>query len=135
MALQQRPPFGTARVDDEGRDLHELATPQELPELDEAMHPQEHRIFFGALDPKRLTLTERALRNLHAGSNSFPRVTSVNERTSNAGPRKSQRNCRTPLRCRRPTSSLHEGVFTALSLARVRVFMALLMLPWVVERA
>jgi menaquinone-dependent protoporphyrinogen oxidase len=65
-------PIGPDRVDDDGRDLLEVAAPQELPELVEALRPVEHRVFFGALDPNRLSLAHRALRKLPAGRRILP---------------------------------------------------------------
>ena len=65
-------PIGEAKVDKEGKDLREATAPQELPELLASVHPREHRVFFGALDPKHLTLPERALRKLPAGREMFP---------------------------------------------------------------
>lgn len=65
-------PLGEAKVDEQGKDLREAAAPEDLPELLASVHPREHRVFFGALDPKRLTLPERALRKLPAGRALFP---------------------------------------------------------------
>ncbi len=36
--------------------------------LTEAIHPRGHRVFFGALDPGRLGLGERAIRKLPTAS-------------------------------------------------------------------
>jgi menaquinone-dependent protoporphyrinogen oxidase len=78
-ALSTRPvwlfssgPLGTSRVDDEGRDLLEVSAPHELPELVGLLHPQEHRVFFGALEPTRLSFAHRALRKLPAGRKLLP---------------------------------------------------------------
>lgn len=65
-------PLGAGRVDDEGHDMREAAVPNELPELVGPVHPQEHHVFFGALDPKRLNLAQRALRKLPAGRELLP---------------------------------------------------------------
>lgn len=65
-------PLGEAKVDKEGKDLREAAVPVDLPELLASVNPWEHRVFFGALDPKRLNLPERALRKLPAGRALFP---------------------------------------------------------------
>src|SRR5665811_2076810 len=60
--LAQRPvwlfssgPLGTEATDAKGVDLHTAAEPKELPEFQEAIHPREHRVFFGVLDPDRLS--------------------------------------------------------------------------------
>ena len=69
--LAQRPvwlftsgPLGTEATNAKGEDLRVAAEPKELPELKEAIHPREHRVFFGALDPGELSFTERSLRKL-----------------------------------------------------------------------
>lgn len=46
--------------------------PAEVPALIEAVHPREHRIFFGALDPARLPFKYRALRKLPAARAALP---------------------------------------------------------------
>ena len=46
--------------------------PTEIPGLVEAVHPREHRVFFGALDPARLPLKYRALRKLPAARAILP---------------------------------------------------------------
>jgi len=65
-------PLGEAKTDEKATDLREASAPQELPELLASVHPREHRVFFGALDPQRLTLPERALRKLPASRALFP---------------------------------------------------------------
>ncbi|HZD02775.1 MAG TPA: flavodoxin domain-containing protein [Actinomycetes bacterium] len=65
-------PLGTEATDAEGRDLRETAEPKELAELREAVHPREHRVFFGALDPGKLGFRERAIRSLPAGRALLP---------------------------------------------------------------
>jgi len=65
-------PLGTEQLDDEGRDLREVSAPKELPELLETLQPRDHRVFFGALDPHRLSLTHRSLRALPAGRRILP---------------------------------------------------------------
>ncbi|MCW2791157.1 MAG: flavodoxin [Nocardioides sp.] len=65
-------PLGTDDVDDQGRDLRTLSRPQELPDLEAAVHPREHHVFFGRIDPHTLTLAERALRRLPAGRQLLP---------------------------------------------------------------
>jgi menaquinone-dependent protoporphyrinogen oxidase len=46
--------------------------PKEIPEFREAIHPRDHRIFFGALDPARLELKYRMLRKLPAARAVLP---------------------------------------------------------------
>ena len=65
-------PLGTKPVDAQGRDLTAAAEPKELAELTEAIHPRGHRVFFGALDPGKLGLGERALRKLPAARAIMP---------------------------------------------------------------
>lgn len=65
-------PLGAAKTDEEGTDPREASAPRELPELLASVQPEEHRVFFGALDPQRLTLPERALRKLPASRALFP---------------------------------------------------------------
>jgi menaquinone-dependent protoporphyrinogen oxidase len=78
-------PLGEAEVDDDGRDLREAGAPSDLPGLQASVHPREHRVFFGALDPKRLSLSERALRTLPAGRALFPEGDFREGRTSRPG--------------------------------------------------
>jgi menaquinone-dependent protoporphyrinogen oxidase len=66
-------PLGTKPTDAEGRDLRLAAVPKEISELREAIHARDHRVFFGALDPGRLGLRDRAMRMLPAGRALFPK--------------------------------------------------------------
>jgi len=77
--LAQRPvwlfssgPLGDEATNAKGEDLRAAAEPKELPEFQEAIHPREHRVFFGALDPGRLSFTERSLRKLPAARAILP---------------------------------------------------------------
>jgi menaquinone-dependent protoporphyrinogen oxidase len=65
-------PLGTESADAEGTDLYTAAEPEELPELQEAIHPRGHRVFSGVLDPDRLSLTERSFRMLPAARAALP---------------------------------------------------------------
>jgi menaquinone-dependent protoporphyrinogen oxidase len=47
-------PLGEQVVDDEEQ-------PKQLPELEEALHPREHRVFFGALEMGKLGFGERMI--------------------------------------------------------------------------
>ena len=77
--LAQRPvwlfssgPLGTEATDAKGVDLHAAAEPTELSELQKTIHPREHHVFFGVLDPGRLSFTERSLRKLPAARATLP---------------------------------------------------------------
>ncbi len=67
-------PLGTEKVDANGRDAYESARPREFPELDEAIHPREERIFFGAYDPNAspVGFMERLTRLMPATRNALP---------------------------------------------------------------
>ncbi len=65
-------PLGTEPAGAQGQDLAAAAEPKELAELTEAIHPRGHRVFFGALDPGKLGLGERALRKLPAARAIMP---------------------------------------------------------------
>jgi len=65
-------PLGTATIDAKGRDVRSAAVPKEAQELEEIVQPRDHHVFFGALDPQRLTVPERALRKLPAGRALMP---------------------------------------------------------------
>ena len=77
--LAQRPvwlfssgPLGTEATDAKGVDLHAAAEPTELSEFQKTIHPREHHVFFGVLDPGRLSFTERSLRKLPAARAILP---------------------------------------------------------------
>jgi menaquinone-dependent protoporphyrinogen oxidase len=65
-------PLGASATDAKGKDLRSAAMPKEAPELEGAVHPRDHRVFFGALDPKLLTGAERTLRKLPAARAVLP---------------------------------------------------------------
>ena len=46
--------------------------PKEIPGLQETLKPRDHRVFFGALDPKKLSFKHRALRKLPAARPLLP---------------------------------------------------------------
>jgi len=48
-------PVGTTLADAKGRDLLDMSGPKEIDELTRAVKARDHRIFFGAFDPSRLT--------------------------------------------------------------------------------
>jgi len=59
-------PLGTKLIDDQGRNARETTVPQEIAEFREAIHPRDHRVFFGALNPKKLGLFHRLMFHLPA---------------------------------------------------------------------
>ena len=65
-------PLGTGATDAKGVDLRTTAEPKEIPGLREAIHPRDHHVFFGALDPGRLTFAEKTLRKLPAARAMMP---------------------------------------------------------------
>lgn len=65
-------PLGSDRVDAEGHDLTEVANPKEYDELAALVHARGHKVFFGALDPEKLSMTGRALRKLPAARQMLP---------------------------------------------------------------
>ncbi len=65
-------PLGTEPTDAEGRDLRLAAVPKEFAEFNETIKPLGTRVFFGALDPRRLGFRDRAMRTLPAGRALFP---------------------------------------------------------------
>jgi menaquinone-dependent protoporphyrinogen oxidase len=65
-------PLGTEATDARGQDLRAAAVPRELPEIEQAIHPREHRVFYGVLDAGKLTLAERSMRRLPASRAILP---------------------------------------------------------------
>lgn len=65
-------PLGTSATDDQGRDLREVTTPEEIATFRVAIVPRDHKVFFGALDPARLKFTHRLIRTLPAGRKLLP---------------------------------------------------------------
>jgi menaquinone-dependent protoporphyrinogen oxidase len=65
-------PLGTQATDAEGRVVRAAAEPEEIAALREAIHPREHRVFFGALDASRLGFRDRVIRSLPAGRGLLP---------------------------------------------------------------
>jgi len=65
-------PLGTEATDAKGQDLRAAAVPKELPEIERAIHPREHRVFFGVLEPRKLTFAERSMRRLPAARAILP---------------------------------------------------------------
>jgi menaquinone-dependent protoporphyrinogen oxidase len=65
-------PLGTGPTDAQGRDQHEAAVPKEFAEFGRLIHPRGSHVFFGALDPAKLGLRDRAIRSLPAGRALLP---------------------------------------------------------------
>jgi len=65
-------PLGIDATDAKGVDLPATAEPKEIPGFREAIHPRDHHVFFGALDPGRLTFAEKTLRKLPAARAMMP---------------------------------------------------------------
>ncbi len=65
-------PLGTEALDARGNDVRAAAEPKEIAELQEAILPREHRVFFGALDPGTLGVRDRLIRALPAGRALLP---------------------------------------------------------------
>jgi menaquinone-dependent protoporphyrinogen oxidase len=53
-------PVGTKTTDAQGRDVREASVPKEIAEFADLM-PRDHRVFFGALDRKKLTGAHRLM--------------------------------------------------------------------------
>jgi menaquinone-dependent protoporphyrinogen oxidase len=67
-------PLGSSTTDDKGGDVTVAARPREYAELRDAIHPREHRVFFGAFDPasRPIGMMERVARVLPAGRAMLP---------------------------------------------------------------
>jgi menaquinone-dependent protoporphyrinogen oxidase len=69
-------PVGTQIKDSKGRDVRDVSGPKEIDELQSAVKPRDHRVFFGALDSIRLTgtigFTYRLARRSQAAREAMP---------------------------------------------------------------
>jgi menaquinone-dependent protoporphyrinogen oxidase len=65
-------PLGTEATDAQGRELAVVAEPKEIAGFRQAVGPRDHRVFFGALDPGKLSFAERAIRKLPAARAMLP---------------------------------------------------------------
>jgi menaquinone-dependent protoporphyrinogen oxidase len=67
-------PLGTEPLDAEGRDQKVTAIPKEIPELREAVHARDHRVFFGAYSRDRalIGLGERLVALMPAARDALP---------------------------------------------------------------
>jgi menaquinone-dependent protoporphyrinogen oxidase len=52
-------PVGCQTTDAGGRDVLALSVPREVPELEQAIHPRGHRVFFGKVELRQLGLLGR----------------------------------------------------------------------------
>jgi menaquinone-dependent protoporphyrinogen oxidase len=59
-------PIGTKKFDEKGHDVREAATPKDLAELADLVHPRGHRVFFGAFHAAGLNLFDRMICSLPA---------------------------------------------------------------------
>ncbi|HXR39172.1 MAG TPA: flavodoxin domain-containing protein [Terracidiphilus sp.] len=59
-------PLGTKDKDEQGRDLREFLVPREIAEFQQALEPRDHRVFFGAMDPVKLSFTHKLVYKLPA---------------------------------------------------------------------
>lgn len=67
-------PLGTETTDAQGRDVRVAAEPREFAEFRDAIHPRDHRVFFGAYDPdsKPIGFMERLTRLMPAARAAMP---------------------------------------------------------------
>ncbi len=67
-------PVGKERLNAKGQDLLDpsVSGPKELEELKEELHPRDHRIFFGVLDPTKLGFFYNQLRKSATVRESLP---------------------------------------------------------------
>lgn len=65
-------PLGTEAADAHGRDLLAVTEPNEFAEFKDTIKPHGLRVFFGALDPHRLGMSERLIRSMPVGRALLP---------------------------------------------------------------
>jgi menaquinone-dependent protoporphyrinogen oxidase len=65
-------PLGNEPRDAQGRDLLEVSEPREFAAFGESIKPRGTRVFFGALDPRTLGVSERLMRSLPAARRLMP---------------------------------------------------------------
>jgi menaquinone-dependent protoporphyrinogen oxidase len=65
-------PLGTSETDPKGRDLRAASMPKEAPDLQEMAKPRGHRVFFGALDSKKLSSGQRLVRRFPGAHDLMP---------------------------------------------------------------
>ena len=65
-------PLGTEAIDATGHDAKTAAEPKEIADLAALIGAQDHRVFFGALDPGNLGTAGRLMRKTAAGAALLP---------------------------------------------------------------
>lgn len=67
-------PVGDEKVDDEGKDVLEVARPKEFDHLQELLEPREEKVFFGKWDPDAppVGFAERMMKFVPAGRDALP---------------------------------------------------------------
>jgi len=65
-------PLGTEVKDAQGRDVLVVAEPKEIAEFRDIINPRDHRVFFGAFDPKKLGFKDRMVAKMPAARALFP---------------------------------------------------------------
>jgi menaquinone-dependent protoporphyrinogen oxidase len=65
-------PLGTKTVDAKCRDAAAAAEPKEIADFRALIGPQDHRVFFGALDPGSLGSAGRLIRKMPGGASLLP---------------------------------------------------------------
>lgn len=68
-------PLGTEPTNAEGVDQKEASVPREIAELSGAVHPRDHHVFFGAVEPGRkpIGLAERFMTLMPAARDALPK--------------------------------------------------------------
>jgi menaquinone-dependent protoporphyrinogen oxidase len=59
-------PISADTTDEKGQDLREIAEPKQIADFREAIHPRDHRVFFGNLDRSKLRLMDRIVTSMPA---------------------------------------------------------------------
>jgi menaquinone-dependent protoporphyrinogen oxidase len=65
-------PLGTETKTAQGRDVRDAAVPGEIDEIRKSIKPRGHRVFFGALDSKKLSLGHKTIRRMPAARKLLP---------------------------------------------------------------
>ena len=65
-------PLGPDTATAGGRYVRAVSVPQDVTELVQVIHPRDHHVFFGALDPDSLRPSEKAVRRLPATQGLMP---------------------------------------------------------------
>jgi menaquinone-dependent protoporphyrinogen oxidase len=65
-------PLGTEAKDAQGQDLRATSVPKIIAEFNDAIGPRDHRVFFGALNRRKLGIAERAVAKMPASKALLP---------------------------------------------------------------